>query len=348
MQQFNIGRLWSLLLWRYSRSTWTRSCATCCRQPCFGRGVGLDAPQRSLPTPTILWFCDSASTPPLQTPPSQRGWLSGFGITVFNSTLLYTVWTSLWSFRLTWRCPEEVPWGLLVFSLTQPQKLLLGMNWLCQVKNIKVKPAVLRSFLNQAFTIHDQTLVDGTRPISHMRSQCSGPSFAVNIPPCLLCDFGLAEENLVTRKGIYTTFQLGLMANVMLKPIVLPKSSPRTIFLLLQDLLEEKQTWPYASRPSGFLMGQRSSPLPVSQGWRPSATRTSSWPWGWPEQPGGPSTKQPVPHKGAASLGQHWTKPLPLAATPPFPAGAFQSCMVLAQVIKGQGSDPLPASAWAS
>jgi len=28
--------------------------AACCRWPCFGRGVGLDDPQRSLPTPTIL------------------------------------------------------------------------------------------------------------------------------------------------------------------------------------------------------------------------------------------------------------------------------------------------------
>ena len=55
------GRLWSLLLWRYSRPAWTWSCAACCRWPCFGRRVGLDDPQRSLPTPTILWFCDSAS-----------------------------------------------------------------------------------------------------------------------------------------------------------------------------------------------------------------------------------------------------------------------------------------------
>ena len=53
------GRLWSLLLWRYSRPAWTRSCAACCRWPCFGRRVGLDDPQRSFPTPTILWFCDS-------------------------------------------------------------------------------------------------------------------------------------------------------------------------------------------------------------------------------------------------------------------------------------------------
>ena len=30
-----------------------------CRWPCFGRRVGLDDPQRSLPTPTILWLCDS-------------------------------------------------------------------------------------------------------------------------------------------------------------------------------------------------------------------------------------------------------------------------------------------------
>ena len=48
----------SLFLWRYSKPAWTRSCAACCRWPCFGMGVGLDDPQRSLPTPTILWFCN--------------------------------------------------------------------------------------------------------------------------------------------------------------------------------------------------------------------------------------------------------------------------------------------------
>ena len=56
------GRLWSLLLWRYSRPAWTRSCAACSGWPCFGRRVGLGDPQRSLPTPTILWFCDSCLT----------------------------------------------------------------------------------------------------------------------------------------------------------------------------------------------------------------------------------------------------------------------------------------------
>ena len=53
------GRWWSLLLWRYSRPAWTRSSAACCRWLCFVGRVGLDDPQRSLPTPTILWFCDS-------------------------------------------------------------------------------------------------------------------------------------------------------------------------------------------------------------------------------------------------------------------------------------------------
>ena len=52
------GRLWSLL-WRYSRPSWTRSCAACSGWPCFSRGVGLDDPQRSLPILNILWFCDS-------------------------------------------------------------------------------------------------------------------------------------------------------------------------------------------------------------------------------------------------------------------------------------------------
>ena len=54
-----LKRLWSLLLWRYSEPAWMRSCATCSRWSCFGKGVGLDDPQRSLPTPTILWFCNS-------------------------------------------------------------------------------------------------------------------------------------------------------------------------------------------------------------------------------------------------------------------------------------------------
>ena len=53
----------SLFLWRYSRPTWTRSCAACSRWPCFGRRVGLDDPQRSLPAPNILWLSDSVFCP---------------------------------------------------------------------------------------------------------------------------------------------------------------------------------------------------------------------------------------------------------------------------------------------
>ena len=49
-------------LWnRRLMSSWLQagSCAACSRWPCFGRRVGLDDPQRSLPTRTILWFCGS-------------------------------------------------------------------------------------------------------------------------------------------------------------------------------------------------------------------------------------------------------------------------------------------------
>jgi len=48
--------LWSLPLLRYSRAAWTRSYAACSGWPCFGRRVGLEDPQMSLPTPNILWF----------------------------------------------------------------------------------------------------------------------------------------------------------------------------------------------------------------------------------------------------------------------------------------------------
>ena len=52
------GRLWILLLWRYSRPTWARSCAACSGWPCFSGRVGLDDTQTSLPTSNILWICD--------------------------------------------------------------------------------------------------------------------------------------------------------------------------------------------------------------------------------------------------------------------------------------------------
>jgi len=47
----------------------------CCRWPCFGRRVGLDDPQRSLPTPTILWFCERWSEG-WSTSPMRTGWES--------------------------------------------------------------------------------------------------------------------------------------------------------------------------------------------------------------------------------------------------------------------------------
>ena len=52
------GHLPGEYLWRYSRPAWTRSCVAWSGWPCFGRRVELDDPQRSLPTPKILGFCD--------------------------------------------------------------------------------------------------------------------------------------------------------------------------------------------------------------------------------------------------------------------------------------------------
>jgi len=50
------GRLWSLLLWRYSRPAWTQSCAACSGWPCFGRGLD-EMTHRGPFQP--LTFCDS-------------------------------------------------------------------------------------------------------------------------------------------------------------------------------------------------------------------------------------------------------------------------------------------------
>ena len=51
------GRLWSLLLWRYSKPSWMQSPV----QPALGglTLAGLDDPQRPLPDPTTLWLCDT-------------------------------------------------------------------------------------------------------------------------------------------------------------------------------------------------------------------------------------------------------------------------------------------------
>jgi len=46
------GKLWILLLWRYSRPARMPICIACCREPC--RVVGLNDLWRSLPAPTIL------------------------------------------------------------------------------------------------------------------------------------------------------------------------------------------------------------------------------------------------------------------------------------------------------
>ena len=72
-------------LWRYSRPAWTRSSAACCRWPCFGRRIELDDPQRSLPTPTILWFCDSVT---FATNLECHSWWASYFIWVFSTVLL--------------------------------------------------------------------------------------------------------------------------------------------------------------------------------------------------------------------------------------------------------------------
>ena len=40
-------RLWSLFLWRHSRSIWTPTCVTYCKETALARGVGLTDPLRS-------------------------------------------------------------------------------------------------------------------------------------------------------------------------------------------------------------------------------------------------------------------------------------------------------------
>jgi len=55
------GRLWILLLWRYSRPAWTRSCAACSGWPCFGRGLDWVTHRG----PCQPWtFCDSVKSTP--------------------------------------------------------------------------------------------------------------------------------------------------------------------------------------------------------------------------------------------------------------------------------------------
>ena len=50
------GRLWSLLLWRYSRPTWTRSCAACSGWQGDWTGWPTEVPSNPYHS-VILWFC---------------------------------------------------------------------------------------------------------------------------------------------------------------------------------------------------------------------------------------------------------------------------------------------------
>jgi len=56
---------WILLLWRYSKPAWTRSCAACSTWACFDRGLDQMIPRGPLqPLP----FCDSLIIPSLFPP----------------------------------------------------------------------------------------------------------------------------------------------------------------------------------------------------------------------------------------------------------------------------------------
>jgi len=54
-------RLSILLLWRYSRPAWTRSCAACSRWPCFGRGCWTRWPTDvpSNPDHSVILWCEN-------------------------------------------------------------------------------------------------------------------------------------------------------------------------------------------------------------------------------------------------------------------------------------------------
>ena len=138
------GRLWSLLLCRYSRPAWTRSCAACCRWPCFGRRVGLGDPQRCLPTPTILWFCDSVKSDvfvfhsPLQDiysfPPSTSSTLLNFSATyssppesiLSHDSCLSSMFFSSWKPEKNSFFFSVQPPGLLHCLFPHPLKILFG------------------------------------------------------------------------------------------------------------------------------------------------------------------------------------------------------------------------------
>ena len=90
----------------------TRQCQI---QPglCFGRRVGLDDPQRSLPTPTILWFCDSVILWLARMPfPPQR---SARTVAITHQRSLETPRESM-----VWLTPKLSRCRNLLFCLMQP------------------------------------------------------------------------------------------------------------------------------------------------------------------------------------------------------------------------------------
>ena len=82
--------LWSLL-WRYQNPSGWYPVYPALGDLSFGRGFGLDYPQMSLPTPTILWFCDSVNLPEM----GEAFFLQPFlFVTVVRAKLSWHLWVA--------------------------------------------------------------------------------------------------------------------------------------------------------------------------------------------------------------------------------------------------------------
>jgi len=149
--------LWSLLLWRYSRLAWTRSSAACCRWPCFSRGIGLDDPQRSLPNPTILWFCDL--------PPADQCPLSLQAMSTLEKAPLHVLQCYCWAWF-------HMIWSISVVTLGH-------LSQLCQIPTSCPIPT---------YSLREQ------REITTMVMLCNHSSAIDRTSVCYCCCFGHRSE----------------------------------------------------------------------------------------------------------------------------------------------------------
>ena len=119
-------RLWSLLLWRYSRPTWTPTCATCCSKPALAGGWTWWSPEvPSNPCNSVILWKPGWRLYNVCKPPRNRDTTAFpckllhdlFSFAAWKLLPLCLIWFSLLQFKQTTSCSASKVWSTRARSI---------------------------------------------------------------------------------------------------------------------------------------------------------------------------------------------------------------------------------------